>query len=661
MRPLARWAPFLFLIAPALFADADLRTAVIASDKVFRAGFHYANVRISVTNFGNETAKNVQFSVTSSVPISCLCQPEDIPPGQNRERFIQFDAPLTSGPMVFHATATSSTPDASPADNTVDVSVAVSADPDLNVSFGAPNLKPIDPGLAFPLRISVFNNAHSTAHDVELTLDLPANVGIRALPAGCTSAGARITCRASEVGPLSNPFFVPQLVAPDDLAGGTMTFTASVTSREPDFSATNNTSSATLQLYKTLAVTTTANGGAGSLRQAILDANAGCPEPVPCTIAFRIAEPATTPWKTIRVTSPLPLITVPRIRIDGATQTNFAGDANPDGPEIEITGSADAGDGIVVGDCINEIANLAVNGFSAGNAISVIDTARPPSCSNFGAANLHHLFIGTDPTGAEARPNLRGIGTSTRFGPNFGTAQAVTTITDSVISGNLRSGIFGMTGLLLVKRNRIGVKARSDEPLGNGNAGVYIGFGGYGSDVGTAFDAFSATQPGFDGNVIAFNGQMGVAVDRRAGDVAVTGNRMWSNGGLGIDVGLDGPSVETLRAPVLTLAHYDAAANQTAVEGELLGLANPFDGLQVDVYANDAGVDEGQRPLGAVRLTAVIPQHFRFTVAGDLTGQRITATSMRVFHNFSALDAQGVTSGYSTQTSEFSNAIEVTK
>lgn len=42
----------------------------MASDKVFRAGFHYANVRISVTNFGTDTAVGVQFSVTSSIPIS---------------------------------------------------------------------------------------------------------------------------------------------------------------------------------------------------------------------------------------------------------------------------------------------------------------------------------------------------------------------------------------------------------------------------------------------------------------------------------------------------------------------------------------------------------------------------------------------------------------
>src|SRR5205085_12484401 len=109
----------LFLSASSLLADADLRTRMIASNAVFRAGFHYATVRISVTNFGSDTAVGVKFSVTSSIPVSCICPDEDIPPGQNRERPIAFDAPLTSGAVTFTASATSSTPDANPDDNTV--------------------------------------------------------------------------------------------------------------------------------------------------------------------------------------------------------------------------------------------------------------------------------------------------------------------------------------------------------------------------------------------------------------------------------------------------------------------------------------------------------------------------------------------------------------
>jgi hypothetical protein len=669
MKPLAALA--LFLSAPSLFAAADLRTAVIASDRVFRAGFHYSNVRISVTNFGTDTAVGVQFSVTSSVPISCICQPADIPPGQNRERFIQFDAPLASGPLTFIASATSSTPDANPADNTVSVPVPVSADPDLDVDFGGPNViggsivKPVDLVLPFPLTVIVGNFAHFAAHEVELTIDLPAEAAIASLPEGCSSsAPGRIVCRAAEAPPMGALAFKLQLTTAN-YGSGSLTFTASVAAREPDFSPGTNRESFTQPFYKTTYVTTTANDGSGSLRQAIAEVNASCFDPTPCTIAFRIDETSSNGWKTIRITSPLPALMVPRIRVEGATQTGFFGDTNPDGPEIEISGGGDVeGDGLVVGNCVSEIANLAVNGFG-GNGISVIDGARPPSCSAYPAANLHHLFVGTDPTGSAARPNLRGIGTAFRNGTSFPFALPGATISDSVISGNTRSGIFGLSGLLFVQRNRIGVKAHSDEPLPNGGAGVFVGFGGYGSDVGSSYNATLDPAPGRDANVIAFNGQMGVAIDGGIHDVGVRNNRIWGNGGLGIDIGLDGPTpIAGVPAPRLTLAHYDPAAKQTIVEGDLTGVTGAYDGLQVDFFANDAvdpsGFGEGQRPLGLVHLLALPFQHFRFAVDGDLTGQRITATGMRVFRSqLGKVAPQGIDHGYLTQTSEFSRPIEV--
>src|SRR5207248_7771878 len=123
-------------------------------------------------------------------------------------------------------------------------------------------------------------------------------------------------------------------------------------------------------------------------------------------------------------------------------------------------------------------------------------------------------------------------------------------IRNCVISGNLRSGVFALSGRLNVWTNRIGVKAHADEPLPNGNAGVYIGPGGYGSDVNQS-------------NVIAFNGQMGVGVAAGTGDVSIADNRIWGNAGLGIDVGLDGPQSSATPVPTLTVAHYDPVSKQT--------------------------------------------------------------------------------------------------
>src|SRR5881296_3484584 len=68
----------------------------------------------------------------------------------------------------------------------------------------------------------------------------------------------------------------------------------------------------------TYLVTSTANSGAGSLRQAILDANGSAG---PDIINFRIAGAA--PY-VITPTTPLPSITG-AVVIDGTSQTNFAG------------------------------------------------------------------------------------------------------------------------------------------------------------------------------------------------------------------------------------------------------------------------------------------------------------------------------------------------
>jgi len=261
--------------------------------------------------------------------------------------------------------------------------------------------------------------------------------------------------------------------------------------------------------FPTIYVTTAANDGSGSLRAAIDEANVSCLHPTPCKIAFRIAEPSPNGWKTIRLTSALPTPLSPQLHIDGATQAAFFGDTNPGGPEIEITGGGtlDA-DGLVVTSCNDDVGHLALNGFR-GNGVSVIPVPLPgTNCSPFFSARLHDLFLGTDPTGAESRPNLRGVGTITRNGITPETVLPGARIDNCVISGNLRSGVFAYLGQVKVTNSRIGVKAHADEPLPNGNAGIYIGQQGYGSHVG--------------GNVIAFNGHMGVAVAAGINDVSVT-------------------------------------------------------------------------------------------------------------------------------------------
>jgi hypothetical protein len=354
--------------------------------------------------------------------------------------------------------------------------------------------------------------------------------------------------------------------------------------------------------------------------------------------------------------------------MDGDTQAAFFGDKNPDGPEIEITraGEVDS-DGLSIANCGVEVANLAVNNFLR-NGISVVEPLPNSNCA-FGGASLHHLFIGTDATGTVARPNSRGIGTSVVNGTGINSTRPAVSIQDCVISGNLHSGIFGMSGRLNIQRNRIGVKAHSDDPLSNENAGVFIGAGGYGSDVGAPYFAVNSGPPAGEGNVIAFNGQMGVAVAAGIADVAIRNNRIWGNHLLGIDIGLDGPtqggSGIVIPMPSLSLAFYDPVTKKTVIDGDLRAtdLTSSFT-VEVDFFANDApdptGLGEGQRPIGILRLQATWPEHFRFTVDGDFTGKFISATMTRVrYIGFAKPVAEGISGAFLTQTSEFSPVIEV--
>src|SRR5258707_118181 len=115
-------------------------------------------------------------------------------------------------------------------------------------------------------------------------------------------------------------------------------------------------------LLTTYSVMTTADTGAGSLRQAILDANAN---PDADSIAFAIppadpANPPASPLQTITPASPLPAITDP-VSIDGTTQPGYVG-----APVIELSGW---GLSIGAGNCTIRGLNIHVS--SGGTIITI--------------------------------------------------------------------------------------------------------------------------------------------------------------------------------------------------------------------------------------------------------------------------------------------------
>jgi hypothetical protein len=656
----------LFLCSVSLFGSADLITTFSQPNPALRAGYGSA-LFFEVRNSGPDVATAVTVSISANIPTTCSCAFGDLPPGQMRAGLLTFQAPAADAQLTFVATASSNTPDPNPANNSASAVLGVSADPDVQIALAAPPIK--DLALPFAITFSLLNSSKTTAHDVEATIDFRTDVVVQSLPDGCSSVvPGRVVCRVDSLpstDTTAGPRFSLQLLAPATYGNGSVTFKAAVTEREHDFDPISNTTTQQTALYKTFYVFSADETG-GSLRSAIINANSQCLETETCAIAFKIEQASAKPWKTITVTSPLPALTAPHVRVDGGTQGAFFGNKNPDGPDIEITGAGNVdGDGLIITNCGAELANLSISGF-VRNGISVVQS-QVSQCSFGEETTLHHLFVGTDPTGSIALPNARGIGTSFVNGTSFNTARAAINITDSVISGNLHSGIFGLSGRLIVARNRIGVKAHSDDPLPNGNAGVFIGTGGYGSDVGSSVSFSSSAAPEQDGNVIAFNGQMGVAVAAGVTDVAIRKNRIWGNALLGIDIGLDGPTQTSsgVTMPTITLAHYDPITRQTVIEGDISSTNPPSTfNAEVGLFANDApdptGLGEGQRPLGTVGVAVNQPNHFRFAVDGDLTGQFISATMTRIrYVGFAKPKLEGISDLFFTQTSEFSPTVEV--
>src|SRR5262245_35584562 len=138
-------------------------------------------------------------------------------------------------------------------------------------------------------------------------------------------------------------------------------------------------------LANTYTVTSTADSGAGTLRQAILDANANAG---PDTIAFNIAGSGA---HTIPLATPPPPLTSP-VTIDGYTQSGASPNTQPFGQglttelRIEVTGGAGVGTCFFVQTGDTTIKGLVVNGCTT--SVDVV------SGSN---NRVEGNFLGTDP------------------------------------------------------------------------------------------------------------------------------------------------------------------------------------------------------------------------------------------------------------------------
>ncbi len=362
--------------------------------------------------------------------------------------------------------------------------------------------------------------------------------------------------------------------------------------------------------------------GPGSLRQALLDANAS---PGPDLIRFSFTGSGAF---VIAPRTPFPAVSG-SVVIDGTTQPGYAGT-----PRIQIRGSilSPGTSCLVLEGGSSTVKGLAINrcGFGTGAGLRL---------QGSGGHTVQACFIGTLPGGA-ASPNLEGIVVSSSNNLIGGPAP-----TDgNLISGNVATGISILATSSpasgnVIQGNRIGTDITGSIAVPNG--------------VGVTISASGNVVGGEVGNVIAHNTGDGVIVSAGTGN-RLRGNDIHSNGGLPIDLGDNGLTAndaEDLDSGANNLQNFPALASaitdgtNTIVEGTLN--SRPASSYGIDFYGNEScdpsGHGGGQFFLGSATValggsgisgfTAVLPG------GGVSAGQFVTATATDVSGNTSELSS----------------------
>lgn len=299
-------------------------------------------------------------------------------------------------------------------------------------------------------------------------------------------------------------------------AGGNYTLTPSLLGFTfgPINQAFNNLSAPQIANFtatrQNIVVTNTNNHGTGSLREAIINANATVGTD---TITFNISGPGV---KTINLVNQLPDITDPVV-IDGTTQPGYAGS-----PLLEINGLAISnGRGLVIKAGGTTVRGLAIGSFSSGTAIFVVN------CDNNAFQGNH---IGVDATGNIVRSNSTGISLSVSSNNLIG---GTTAAARNVIAGNVISGIIVNGTNNTVQGNYVGTNAGGIATIGGGVNGVEISGGSTGNTL------IGGTSPGA-GNLISgmsrgiFVSGSGTTIQGNLIGTDVTGTKRLNGSGTGI-------------------------------------------------------------------------------------------------------------------------------
>jgi hypothetical protein len=527
------------------------------------------------------------------------------------------------------------------------------AQPSLQLNLNPERLR-IDPDTTVQFLAFLRVGYPTPATDVHIRFALNGDANIESIENNglwtCTMTAKSAECTAAEVDAFTTNGLIGVNVHADGTNGGNAHLIATVTNAEPrnEYSVTEK--HGVLEFYHLLTVDTVAESGPGSLRAAMEEANNVMEPP---KIVFRLTNPVPGEgWFEFTPLAPLPRITSDSIVIDGDSQTRFSGDTNPRGPEIAINGRF-AHEGLEIhSPCEARVEGLAIGNFDANQALWFTRSAPCLSLPQYEVPRwVKGNYIGTDPTGTVAWPNLRGL----RL--DFGSGE----IRDNVISGNTYSGMWlwetgPFPSQFVIEENRIGTAADGVTPLPNGAAGMLFG---------------PRVLAKVRRNVIANHPGMGIALIPSAdAKVEIRGNSMRDNGGLGIDWGIDGISpidatdhANQPNAPVLIVSRYDPVANRTFFTvsiktDRLLELDGSI--YQFDFYANRGPEGDGEQWLDTIfGGSASNGTPYEVSIAGDYRGKWINATSTRVpqfFLRTPGLSSESLHYG-DTSTSELSNAI----
>ena len=375
------------------------------------------------------------------------------------------------------------------------------------------------------------------------------------------------------------------------------------------------------RLFATFLVTTTADVGPGSLRQALVDANL-----TPATDAIHFSLPAGAGGvATIMPVLPLPPAVFP-VDIDGRAQPGYAGT-----PLVEINGTTQrVGDGLVLAGGPSSVRGLAVTGFF-GNAVSlqgggghVVEAnyigVRAGGATGGGSGVGVHVASGSNTVGglaATARNVISNnddgvvvtaaaatanqilgnyIGTtpngSGRMGNRFGGVVLERSAAGNVIGGTAAGA------RNVISANETGVLLTPGAGAGNVIQGNYIGTNAAGtSALGNTLDGVTVRSAGNQiggaaagaGNLISGNGETGVyLLESGARNNVIEGNRIGTDaaGNTAVPNGYYG-----------VIAYSGASSNRiggTAAGAGNLVSGNANEGVVLTDGANDNRV-EGNR------------------------------------------------------------------